>query len=154
MIRLQKIPGRLRQKEGYSLVELLVAVTIVTFTIIALVAMLRKGSEITITGNHRERARAIVDSSFESPWCHFSNYAAIATVSNRAVLIDARDTANASDNLTGTLAVTVVLDSNNAAGPGVGNWVVFKRVTISVSWQEPEGQQTIALEKWITGLNQ
>jgi type II secretory pathway pseudopilin PulG len=132
---------------GYSLAELLVAVAIFSLTILAIVAVLRKGSELTVTDLHRKRAQALVDSCFESGSYQGSNYANLAGAS-RAVLIDPRNESNSGDDLSGALTITVAVDTNKASGTNIE----YKRVTASVQWTEPEGAQTITLQKYLTAL--
>lgn len=131
---------------GYSLAELLIAVSIFSITIIALVGVLRKGSEISTTDGHRKRARALIDSCFESASYQPANYANLAAVS-RAVLVDPRGNGTA-DDLAGTLRITVTPGTDNSSGTAIP----FTRVTISVTWPEPEGSQAISLEKVLTNL--
>ena len=136
----------LRRTDGMTMAELLISVAIFSLAIIAAVAVLRKGSEISIADGHRKRARALIDSCFESPSCQPANYAALAAAA-RAVLIDPR-AAGTADDLSGTLNITVAAETNNSTG----TTVPYKRVTVSVTWQEPEAAQTITLDKLITEL--
>ena len=52
---------------GFTLAELIVAATIGSLAILILVGVLRKGIEISETTQHCQRARAIIDSCYESP---------------------------------------------------------------------------------------
>lgn len=141
----------LKRKSGFSLAELIVSAAIITFTIIVLVTILRKGNEVTSASRHRERARALIDSSFESSAYHYTNYTNLIG-ETRTVLIDPRNESDPADNLTGTLRISVEVGSSTAGG-GVYSNIEFKRVSMSVSWLEVGGRaDTVALEKLITKI--
>src|SRR5512137_2385808 len=131
MNRIRKATVSFRGAQGFSLAELLISVAIFSITVIAIVSVLRSGSELSTTDGHRKRARAVMDSCFESASYQPSNYTNLANVA-RSVLIDARDEGNAGDDLTGSLRITVAVVTDNSAGSSVE----YKRVTLSVSWQE------------------
>lgn len=139
-----RLPGGCR---GYTLAELLVAVAIFSVTIAGIVAVLRKGIETTVTDTHRKRARTIIDSCFESASYQPANYAGMAAV-NRAVLIDARNEGSPSDDLSGTLTISVTDQTDNSRAPAVA----YKQVRATVQWTEPEGGQSLVLDKWVTAL--
>jgi len=147
MNRIRKTTVSLRGPQGFSLAELLVSVAIFSITVIAIVSVLRSGSELSVTDGHRKRARAVMDSCLESASYQPSNSANLANV-GRSVLIDARDPGNAGDDLTGSLGITVAVVTDNSTG----TQVEYKRVTLSVSWPEPEAVQTLTLEKIITDI--
>ena len=133
-------------KSCYSLAELLVAVGIFSVTVLAIASVLRTGSEINITDVHRQRARSIVDSCLESPSYSPQQYGAIAPA-NAVILIDPRAAGN-SDDLTGNLIITVAVDTNKANAA----YVEYKRVNVSVQWNEPEGAQSVTMEKYLTSI--
>jgi type II secretory pathway pseudopilin PulG len=137
----------MRQNCGYSLAELIVAAAIVTLTVVALAVVLRKGSEITVTDVHEKRARSVIDSCFESPAYDYRNYGVLPAV-NRSVVVDPRDPSDAGDDLVGNLTITVEVDTSSSAGTDVE----YKKVTVQVDWQEPEGPRSITMEKRLTDL--
>jgi prepilin-type N-terminal cleavage/methylation domain-containing protein len=147
MNRIRKAAASFRGARGFSLAELLVSVAIFSITVVAIVSVLRTGNELSTTDGHRKRARAVMDSCFESASYQPSNYSNLASVA-RAVLIDARDPGDAGDDLTGSLRITVAVVTDNSTGIQVE----YKRVNLSVSWQEPEAVQTLTLEKIITDI--
>src|SRR3989339_2192014 len=110
--------------KGYSLAELLVAVAIISIAVVVIAAVLRKGAEITTTDGHRSRARALIDSTFESAPYQRRNFDAMANLS-RSVLIDPRNEGSSGDDLSGTLTVTVTAESNASAAQTIG----YKRVS-------------------------
>ena len=91
---------------GFTLAELIVAAAIGSLAILVLVGVLRKGIEISETTQHRQRARAIIDSCLESPRFQCGNFVNMASSPAATVIIDPRS-AGADDDLTGTLAITV-----------------------------------------------
>jgi type II secretory pathway pseudopilin PulG len=131
-----------------SLVEILVAVAVISLSIIAVVTVLRKGSEISITEIHARRARILIDSCFESQSYHHSNYANFANFKG-SVVIDERDRAVTTDDLIGTLAIRVIAGAKKSKN---GTSVPYKEVTITVGWKEPEQAQTVTFSKWITQI--
>ena len=143
-----------RVSEGYTLVELIVAAAIIASTVLVLAGVVRQGNGITALGQHRLRARAIIDSCFESPAYHFSNYVNVMSVNATRVAIDDRVGRNGNDTLSGTLTVTVAMDTNKTAlvGNTPSDRVEFKRVTMAVIWAEPSGNESVTLEKLITKL--
>jgi type II secretory pathway pseudopilin PulG len=138
----------IRNNGGMSLIEILVAVAVLSLSIIAVVAVLRKGSEISITEIHARRARIIIDSCFESQSYHYSNYDKFVNF-NGGVVIDERDRASTTDDLTGSIEIVVVPQKKLSKD---GTTVPYKEVTITVGWNEPEQKQTVTFSKWITKI--
>lgn len=139
----KKFP-RLRAKSGFTLIEVVVSTVIIGIAIVAVVGVLRKSREIDVAFLHQRRARAIIDSCFESPLYQYPNYAALPSVSAAPVLIDARDSTTV-DDLGGTLNIAV-------AGPTVVRGVTCKQLTATVSWTEPEGARSISVQRWVTQI--
>lgn len=75
---------------GYSLVELMVSATIIALLAIAVVSMVRKSNHLRSEDAHRRRARAIIDSCFESRSYHYSNYVDLSG-DTLSVIIDERE---------------------------------------------------------------
>jgi prepilin-type N-terminal cleavage/methylation domain-containing protein len=143
-----------RESAGYTLVELLVASAIVACTVLVLAGVIRQGNEISIIGQHRLRARAIIDSCFESPAYHFKNYDAVPVVNGAAAVIDNTVGKSGTAALLGTLTVTVAVDTNRTATTGttLADKVEFKRVTMTVAWLDGSGNESVVLEKLLTRL--
>lgn len=136
-------------KQGYSLLELLVSATIIALLTIAVVSMVRKSNHLTSEDAHRRRARALIDSCFESRSFHFSNYVNLAG-DTLGVAIDERGAGSVEDDLTGTLTISVSGEMKMSGSDGID--VPYKEVGMLVRWLEPEGPVTINLTKWITQL--
>lgn len=144
---------------GFTLAELIVAAGVTALTILALVGVVRKGTEITYVNQHRQRARAVIDSCFECPAYSFRNYDNLPGANGTPVLIDERDKSSAADDLPGTLNILVSIhDTNKTPLPNpidpARDYVEYKTVTMTVSWQEPgiAQLQSVALRKFITRL--
>ncbi len=126
---------------GFSLVEIMVAAVVIGIAILAVVTVARKSREIDVTFSHHHAARCFIDSCFEdSVWQHL-NYNSIPTSRNDSVLIDSRA---GGTPVKGYLTVRSRLDSIVDAGTF---YVVFKRCSATVAWQEPEGAQTVTSTK-------
>jgi prepilin-type N-terminal cleavage/methylation domain-containing protein len=118
-----------KHRGGFSLVELIAASAIIALTILVLVGVLRKGRDISASTMHRQRARAIIDSCFESPSYSFHNYSTIPTKTRFPVLIESR----LNNPIGGFLDIDTVPGSRTTT---TGDPVVCKRVYMSVSWKE------------------
>jgi hypothetical protein len=150
-------PYRIRPRiAGFTLAELIVAAAIGSLAILVLVGVLRKGIEISETTQHRQRARAIIDSCLESPAYQCDNFTNSASLPATGVIIDPRS-AGATDDLRGTLTITVTPGVNTtpigSSGVAARDDVSFKRIVLAVSWHEEQGTETVSLEKTITNLD-
>jgi type II secretory pathway pseudopilin PulG len=130
---------------GYSLVELLVASTILVVAIISIVTVVRKGSDLEVSDKHLRQARTIMNSVFESPVYRSGNYANLAN-DTRTVVIDPRGSGT-TDDLSGTLAIAVT--SATASGSNMTT-INYKKVQLTLSWNEPEGAQALTLARMVT----
>jgi hypothetical protein len=141
---------------GFTLAELIVAGAIGSLAILVLVGVLRKGIEISETTQHRQRARAIIDSCLESPQFQSDNFVNIASSPAAGVIIDPR-LAGATDDITGTLTISVASGVNTTplspSGTAARDNVSFKRIALTVSWNEEQGTETVSLEKTVTNLD-
>jgi hypothetical protein len=141
---------------GFTLAELIVAGAIGSLAILVLVGVLRKGIEMSETTQHRQRARAIIDSCLESPQFQCNNFTNIPASVSAGVIIDPRS-AGTTDNLTGTLTIAVTPGVNTTplspGGNAARDNVSFKRIALAVSWNEEQGTETVSLEKTVTNLD-
>ena len=130
---------------GFTLVEMLTSAAILSIAVVALVAVVRTGRELEITDLHRRRARTIIDSCFEDSVYHPDNYDALtpAVFLAGSVLIDPRDAAGTGDDLMGGLWFDIAASSTHVA---------HKRIRASVHWREPEGIDSIWMEKWVADV--
>jgi type II secretory pathway pseudopilin PulG len=146
---MKKSQGFPINKNGFTLVELMVASVIVIISIAAVVTMIRKGQEITSDGGHRYTARSKITSVLESSQFDYSNYTYLSpqTIVD-TVVIDTRGTTVTTDDLKGIRTV-VVGAQDSILGTG-SIWVPFIPLTFQVVWVEPEGPDTEKIEKKIT----
>jgi type II secretory pathway pseudopilin PulG len=136
----------IRSRHGFTLVELLVASTLLIIAIVSIVTIVRKGAEIEVADRHRRTARSVIKSQFESATYSRANYATMANLT-QAVVIDPRN-AGPGDDLSGTLTITVSAPQTIAAASATT--ITFRAVSATVTWTEPEGQQTVSLIKDVT----
>jgi Tfp pilus assembly protein PilV len=138
---------------GFTLVELLVASIILFIAILGIVGITRKGREIDTNDNNRRLARAIMMGRFESPQFQYAQYENLKLMSgngtsNTTVTINDRSTPlDQTDDITGTLATTISAEQTTIAQ---GITVPYITVTMQMTWNELQGQQTITLAKQIT----
>jgi len=138
-----------KNQKGFTLVEILVSSAIIVLITMLTVALLRKSHELDMAYIHHRRARTLIDSCFEDISYHYSNYQTFSAVENMPVIIDVRDKETPDDDLTGNLTVSVDEITLDAASFTTFN---YKRLIGTVTWNEPEGQQSISLTKFLTRL--
>lgn len=143
----------INREQGFTLVELIVSAGIIALTVFVLVGVMRKGNEITANNIHRQKARAIIDSCFESPAYHFSNYANMPQLTGTSgnVVIDPRTP----NPLKGTLSISVSDSLKDKPPLTIDNTMVaYKVVKMTVFWNEsPSRRDTVELSKWVTKLD-
>lgn len=90
---------------------------------------------------HHCMARSLINSTLESSAYSSANY---ANLNNDTwnVVIDSQ-----ANNLGGTLNATVV--SGSVTGTN-STTVTYKQITMKVTWNEPEGQQSDSVVRWVT----
>ena len=137
----------MKSNKGYSLVEVLVAAAIITLSLVAVVAFVRKGQEMIVVQKHRAMARGIVEKKLEQRPFQPDNYSEIPnpfTTTDSSVIIDSGTT----PNLQGTLTVSVSNPKVTATGA-----VPYRAVTATVTWTEPGGgNDTVTVTKWLTDV--
>lgn len=133
---------RIFNRQGFSIIELLVAATILSVTIVAVVSMVRKSQEIQLAEKHHQEVRAILNAQFEQLY-GYKQFASIAVKDTvKSVVIDNRN----GSPLTGTLYVSI--DSNGEMASGT--LVPVKKVSLSVAWDEAENERdSLILTKWV-----
>ncbi|MBD3345047.1 MAG: prepilin-type N-terminal cleavage/methylation domain-containing protein [Chitinivibrionales bacterium] len=136
---------------GFTLVEMLVASSVFAIGIIGFIALVAKGRELDVGDRHRRLARYLIDSCFEDPAYSFANYAHLEDLENDYErILDERRPDTTGDELLCTLLVVV---TDSSVYPEVGGSAVdVKKIRVSAYWLEPEGFDTLTLEKWITGI--
>lgn len=132
---------------GFTLVEMLVSAAVMSVAVVILVAVVRTGRELEVSDLHRRRARALVDSVLEEPAYQYTNFGAMPIIDpdpGIPVVIDPRDPADEDDDLEGSLWISVY----DSTAP-----LVHKQVRAAVRWREPEGMDTIVMEKRVVLLH-
>jgi prepilin-type N-terminal cleavage/methylation domain-containing protein len=133
---------KMTDNHGFSLVELLIAASIMAITVVAVVSMVRKSREIQLSDTHRQEVRAILNAQFEKSY-GFDRYASIPVRDSAStVIIDTRE----GNPLNGTLLVEIDSTVEYASGTPIP----VKKVTLSVIWNETEDEtDTITMSKWV-----
>lgn len=135
---------------GYSLLEVLVAGVIIALSVIAVIAIVRKGQEMILLDKHRRMARAYIEQELQKNIYRPGNYpnlGAVTSPSTTNVTIDPKS------NLTGTLTVTIGNEatSNMTGLDGTTVAVPYRTVTMTVTWNEWGGpSETVSIDRWIT----
>jgi type II secretory pathway pseudopilin PulG len=134
-------------QDGYSLVEIMVAAIVMSIAFIALFAIIRSGRAIDIEELHRRRARAVIDSCFETAGLSYTNYSDLADeqVADAEVEIDP-----ANPTVGGTLDIFVGEETTVTASADTD--IAFKPVTVTVTWSESGTDKSISITKRISEL--
>jgi Tfp pilus assembly protein PilW len=137
-----------RNDRGYSLVEVLVASAVVALSLIAVVAVVRKGQDMVSLQNHRAMARGIVERTLEQPPFQPEYYGTIpspfTTTIDNNVIIDTLTT----PSLKGTLTVSVGLENATLIADAP-----YRAVTVTLTWTEPGGSnETVTIAKWLADV--
>jgi prepilin-type N-terminal cleavage/methylation domain-containing protein len=114
---------------GFSLIEVLVAASVITLSLFSTVAFIRKGQELLMVDKHRRMARSIIGRTLENQPYRVENY----------------------NNLITTASSPPAADDERA---GISGQVVRHRVvTAWVTWTEPGGgKDTVSIEQWLTNI--
>lgn len=145
-LKQNQTPGNKTIKNGFTLVEILVAAAILVIVIVAAITALRKGAELEVSDNHRRAARALATSVLERNF----NYSQYYLVNAGTVVYpnDTIDLRNGTAPLRADVVRSVVvLDTlRNVSGKNIP----VQKVTVTVKWQEPgSGVDSILVEKWL-----
>ncbi len=134
--------------KGFTIVEILVAITIIAVVVAASVSSVRKGHEITVADLHRRKARIIADSILESKSYHYSFYPSFSNDSFSVII----DTATVeSTPITVSGMATVTISAAQIAGQ-LSTTVDYKSVTATIIWTHIGVTDTITLTKWVSRL--
>jgi prepilin-type N-terminal cleavage/methylation domain-containing protein len=134
---------------GFSLIEVLVAASVITLSLFSTVAFIRKGQELLMVDKHRRMARSIIGRTLENQPYRVENYNNLITTASSPPAADVVIDAETNPNLHGSLTVTV---SDERAGIS-GQVVRHRVVTAWVTWTEPGGgKDTVSIEQWLTNI--
>jgi len=128
-----------RRSDGFSLVEVLVAATILGITVIAIVAMVQKSGDLRAEGERRAAARTFIATKFEAEYGN-ERYAVVTVPPNNPDTVSFGNPAEGK-NYPGILHTTITT---------AGGAIPYKEVTLSLDWNNPDdSRDTIALTKWL-----
>jgi prepilin-type N-terminal cleavage/methylation domain-containing protein len=129
---------------GFSLVEVLVAAAVITLSLVAVVAFVRKGQEMIAIQKHRAMARGIIERTLESGQYQSENYGALVTNTSPTKIDVVIQT---TPNIGGGLWVAVGAEVTQVNGVDAPHRIV----TATVTWPEPGGgDETVTIAKWVT----
>lgn len=135
--------------QGFSLVEILVAASIIALSIISVVVFVRKGQEQVVLDKHRRMGRAILQRTFEDSRFDIYNYPNLVTgMDTQNVVIDPTTT----PPLTGIFTVRVG-NEQTMTGAGASAVVVpFRGIWALLKWNEYGGSEpeSLSAEKRVT----
>jgi prepilin-type N-terminal cleavage/methylation domain-containing protein len=134
---------------GFSLVEVLVAAAIVSFSLISVVGFVRKGNVNIALDKHRRTARGIVERTLEQPTYQPENYKNLVTIASPAPIDTIIDK---SANLHGKLSVAV---SDSVRPTYGGITTTYRAVTATVAWLEAGpgvDSEKVSMQKWLTNI--
>lgn len=131
--------GQGRQMQGYTLVEVLVASTIIAISVISLVLLLRKGREIETVSIHRRAAHRIADSLLEMPRFTPTGYNLLGPSNDSFQTV-------LQERSGGDVIASVRTSIGNEA---TCSGVPCKKIHLNISWEEPEGAESLAIARWM-----
>jgi prepilin-type N-terminal cleavage/methylation domain-containing protein len=134
------------RESGMTLVEVMVAATILAISVSALTIMIGNSDVLGMESDHYRQARIIAQHELEDPWSHFLQYDDGAH-SSEDIYLDPqapeRDTLRARDNVAKSTIVQGDL--------GDGVKIPFRTVQVAISWTERSGKaRSLTLRKRIT----
>ena len=130
---------------GFSIVEVLTAAAILSISLIAIVAIVRKGTDIQMSVQHRQAARLILTSRLEERYgAGTYNMITAGTSVDTGIVIDPRS----GTPLTGTL--TTQITNSNFSPDGSTISIPFRQVTLSLSWEETsDDSDSLTITRWV-----
>jgi prepilin-type N-terminal cleavage/methylation domain-containing protein len=139
-----KPPAR---ETGFTLIEVLVAATILGMTVSAVAIMIINSSVIRSTNDHFRQARTLVQQQLET-YPPYQNALAATGVVTANVLLDFAEAPLPS------LAATRRRSVSNLTEHGMidGVDVDYQRVSVRVTWSENTQSQTVSLRKRVVRL--
>ncbi len=130
-------------KSGSSLIELLIAVSILSLALIMIVTVITKGRELQVSDKHYREARAIIESLMETKYDDRNYF--FNTVGNTI------DNTYSIDNTFLATLTKMIVANNVTITPNTSVTFPTKEITLSIQWAEADGKQnTLTLKKIIT----
>lgn len=138
--------------KGATLVELLVAASIMVVVVFAVLAVIRVGSEIEVADNHRRVARSHISSWFEENFTAEDYYTISVPEDGEFFHHDDKVELDPTRNEFFADFSVVVTDGNFDVGTN-GYDVPYVSAAATISWVEVGGKtESVVLNKMITGL--
>lgn len=139
---------------GFTLVEILVAASLLSIAIVAIVGMVRKAWDIEMDNLHRRQARTLIVNQLESQKYDYTSYSALYNecptphTDTTIVTIDPRG----GNPLTGKLIIQLTRDAGLTITATNGGAKAIPRVIVNmtVQWEEPGYTDQVSIEKWIS----
>jgi prepilin-type N-terminal cleavage/methylation domain-containing protein len=132
----------IKNNRGFSIIELLVAATVIAVCTFGFISMMRKGGEISTADKHRRQARVTIDGLFETNY-NYINYSQLKQKDFPRIdsfVIDTRP-----GGIPLQAAITAAISDSTV------NQIPVKIINLTAQWKEDNGEiETIALSKWIT----
>lgn len=129
---------------GFTLVEVMVASSILGLTVAAVAAMISNSSLIRSANDHNRQARIIAQTVLEQPAYHYTSYATVLPFVS-AIKLD-----TAGDPATAGATYSVAVNPNTVFQLGLP--VNYKQLTSTISWSESGRGKNLILKKRITSL--
>jgi prepilin-type N-terminal cleavage/methylation domain-containing protein len=132
--------------DGYTLIEILVAATIIAIAIVAIISVIRKGLDIELNDMHRRSARAVICGKMESRMYSNTNYDNL-----NAGTVTENDTLDTKPVVVGVLTTTITGPTLKVTNNGID--VSYKTISMWMRWAEKNFNDTLKIEKWVSNVN-
>ena len=138
---------------GFSLVEVLVAGAVITLSLLAVVAFVRKGQEMIALQKHRATARGIVQRTLEQPPYQPEYYGTLTTITSPTATVVTIDTGTTPD-IVGKLTVSVSDPTSQITTGIINNDAIHRVITATINWAEYglSDSESVSMTKWLADV--
>ncbi|MCL2220466.1 MAG: hypothetical protein FWB94_11375 [Chitinispirillia bacterium] len=164
-VKSQKIHPFCTGRNGFTIVELLVAAVLVLISVVAVVSVVRKSADMQVNDFHHRQARTVIIQYFETSFDSFrttgysvngvtisNNITTYQPVPEMSITLDDRGGAPAVP-LTGKISFRVVEGTESVTLAGAGpETVVFHEITIRVRWDDGGMSDSVVLTKRVAEI--
>ncbi|MEO7423969.1 MAG: type II secretion system protein [Fibrobacteria bacterium] len=142
------------QQRGFTLIEVLVAATILGMTVSAVAIMIINSSVIRTTNDHFRQARTLVQQQLENFSFSYQNYPQPTGVVSTYVQMDFAEAPlpSVADTIRRSVSNQTQLGFPAEPGFPAGVSVPYQRISVSVTWSENTQSQTVRLRKRVVQL--
>jgi prepilin-type N-terminal cleavage/methylation domain-containing protein len=134
---------------GFTLIEILVAATIISISLVSVVAFVRKGQEMITIDKHRRVARGAVERTLENTQYQPESYNNLPPIPAAPITTDIIIDAEMTPNIQGSLVVTI----GNEQATVNGNAAPHRAITATMTWTELGGNsETVSITKWLANV--